>query len=34
MLNQLKEVLGICVLFQETRDSIKEEPKTNTYDMF
>ena len=34
MLNQLKEVLCICVSFQETRDSIKEEPEMNVYDMF
>ena len=29
MLNQSKEVLCICVSFQESRDSIKEEPETN-----
>ena len=31
MLNQSKEVLCICVLFQESQDSIKEEPETNVY---
>ena len=34
MLNQLKEVLCICVSFQESGDSVKEEPETNVYDMF
>ena len=34
MLNQSKEVLCICVSFQEYRDSIKEEPENNVYDMF
>ena len=34
MLNQSKEVLYICVSFQESRDSIKKEPETNVYDMF
>ena len=34
MLNQPKEVLCICVWFQELRDSIKEEPETKVYDMF
>ena len=34
MLNQSKEVLCIYVSFQESRDSIKEEPETNVYDMF
>ena len=34
MLNRSKEVLQICVLFRESRDSIKEEPETNVYDMF
>ena len=29
MLNQSKEVLCICFLFQESRDSIQEEPETN-----
>ena len=33
MLNQSKEVLSICVSFQEYRDSIKEEPETNVYDI-
>ena len=33
MLNQLKEVLCICVSSQEFRDSIKEGPETNVYDM-
>ena len=31
MLHQSKEVLCICVSFQEPRDSIKEEPETNIY---
>ena len=31
MLNQSKEVLCICVSFQESRDSIKEGPQTNIY---
>ena len=31
MLNQSKEVLYICVSFQESRDSIKEGPRTNVY---
>ena len=34
MLNQQKEVLCICVSFQESRDSIKEEPETNVYNKF
>ena len=34
MLNQLKEVLCICVSFQESRDSRKEEQETNVHDMF
>ena len=34
MLNQSKEVLCICVSFQESRISIKGEPETNVYDMF
>ena len=34
MLNQSKEVLPICVSFQESRNWIKEEPETNIYDMF
>ena len=34
MLNQSKKVLCICVSFQESGDSIKEEPETNVYDMF
>ena len=34
MLNQPKEVLCICVSFQESRDSIKEEPEMKVYDMF
>ena len=34
MLNQSKEVLCICVLFQESQDSVKEDPGTNVYDMF
>ena len=34
MLNESKEVLCICVSFQESRDSIKEEPEMNVYDMF
>ena len=29
MLNDSKEVLCICALFQESGDSIKEEPETN-----
>ena len=29
MLNQSKEVLCICVSFQESRDSIKEEQETS-----
>ena len=33
MLNQSKEVLSIYVSFQEFRDSIKEEPEMNVYDM-
>ena len=31
MLNQSKEVLCICVSFQESQDSIKEEPETKVY---
>ena len=31
MLNQSKKVLGICVSFQESQDSIKEEPEINVY---
>ena len=31
MQNQSKQMLCICVLFQESRDSIKEEPETNVY---
>ena len=31
MLNQSKEVLCICVLFEESQDSIKEKPETNVY---
>ena len=31
MLNQSKEVLRICVSFQESRDSIKKAPETNVY---
>ena len=34
MLNQSKEVLCICVSFQESQNLIKEEPETNVYDMF
>ena len=34
MLNQPKEVLRICVPFQGSQDSIKEEPEKNVYDMF
>ena len=34
MLNQLKEMLCICVLFQESRDSTKEEPEANVCDIF
>ena len=34
MLNQSKEVLCICVSFQESRDLVKEEPETNVYDIF
>ena len=34
MLNQWKEMLCICVSFQEFRDSVKEEPETNVYYMF
>ena len=34
MLNQLKEVLCFSVAFQGSRDTIKEEPKVNIYDMF
>ena len=34
MLNQSKEVLCICVLSQESQDSVKEDPGTNVYDMF
>ena len=34
MLNQWKKVLRICVSFKESRDSIKEEPEMNVYDMF
>ena len=31
MIDQSKEVLWICVSFQESRDSIKEEPETKVY---
>ena len=31
MLNQPKEVLCICVPFQESRDTIKEQPETSIY---
>ena len=31
MLNQPKEVLCICVRFQGSQDSIKEEPEKNVY---
>ena len=31
MLNQSKEVFCICVLFQESQKSIKEQPETNIY---
>ena len=34
MLNQSKEVLCICVSFQESQDSMQEEPETNVHDMF
>ena len=34
MLNQSKDVLCICVSFENSRDSIKEKPVTNVYDMF
>ena len=34
MLNQSKEVLCICVSFQEFRDSVKEKPETNANNMF
>ena len=34
MLNQSKEVLCICVSFQESGDLIKEKPEVNVYDMF
>ena len=34
MLNQSKEVLYICVSFQESQDSIEEKPETNVYDIF
>ena len=34
MLSLSKGVLCICVSFQESRDSIKKEPKTNVYDIF
>ena len=34
MLNQSKEVLSICVSFQQSRDLIKEEPESNVHDMF
>ena len=34
MLNLSKEWLCIYISFQESRDSIKEEPKTKVYDMF
>ena len=34
MLNQSKDMLCIFVSFQESRDSIKEEPETRVYDMF
>ena len=34
MLNQSTEVLCICVSFQESRDSIKEEPENKVYDVF
>ena len=33
MLNQSKVVLRICVSFQESLDSIKEEPAMNVYDV-
>ena len=32
--NSVEEVLCICVLFQESRDSIKEEPEKNAYYIF
>ena len=31
MLSQTKDVLCVCVSFQEFQDSIKEEPETNVY---
>ena len=31
MLNESKEVLCICVSFEKSQDSIKEEPETNVY---
>ena len=31
MLNQSKEVFCICVSFQDSLDSVKEEPETNVY---
>ena len=31
MLNQSKEVLWICVSFQESQESMKEEPEMNVY---
>ena len=34
MLNQWKKVLRICVSFQESQDSIKEELEMSVYDMF
>ena len=34
MLNQSKDVLCICAWFQESWDTIKEEPETNFYDVF
>ena len=34
MLNHSKEVLWICVWFQEYRELIKGEPETNVYYMF
>ena len=33
MLNQSKEVLYFYVSFQESRDSINEEPEANIFDM-
>ena len=34
MLNQSNKVLCICVSLQESRESIKEEPEMNIYDIF